>query len=153
MLIAIFLTTNAYGDGYPALDGVNDIKVVFDVRAKKASSAEVQIDLIHQTFRDQGIRKVTDKPDFVVVFAGSAVKYISNATDSLSNEEKALASMIADTVKAMARDGIKMEVCLYAADLYDVEPASILPEIKHVGNGWISLIGYQSRGYTLVGAY
>jgi len=28
-----------------------------------------------------------------------------------------------------------------------------LPEIKHVSNGWISLIGYQAKGYSLVPAY
>ena len=50
----------------------------------------------------------------------------------------------------MTKDGIKFESCLIAAKLLGVEPSSILPEIKQVGNGWISLIGYQARGYSLV---
>ena len=45
------------------------------------------------------------------------------------------------------------EAGLFAADLFDVEPDTILPEIKHVPNGWISLIGYQAKGHNLVAAF
>jgi len=34
-----------------------------------------------------------------------------------------------------------------------VDPATILPEIKQVDNGWISLIGYQVKGCAFVPAY
>ena len=60
---------------------------------------------------------------------------------------------IAETISAMAQDGIKFEICLIAVDLLGVDRASILPEIKHVGNGWISLVGYQHKGYGLVPVY
>ena len=50
----------------------------------------------------------------------------------------------------MAKDGIQFEICLIAVKVFGVEPSSILPEIKQVGNGWISLIGYEARGYALV---
>ena len=53
----------------------------------------------------------------------------------------------------MSKDGVKLEICLFAAEVFGVDPASVLPEIKRVGNGWISLIGYQSKGYALVPAY
>ena len=53
----------------------------------------------------------------------------------------------------MAETGIRVEVCLSAAKLFGVKPASILPEIEQVGNGWISEIGYQARGYRLVPVY
>ena len=56
----------------------------------------------------------------------------------------------ASTISAMAKDGIKFEICLIAVKVFGVEPSSILPEIKQVGNGWISVIGYQARGYSLV---
>jgi intracellular sulfur oxidation DsrE/DsrF family protein len=60
---------------------------------------------------------------------------------------------IAQTIREMAKDGIKLEVCDFAVKVFGVDPASILPEIKHVPNGWVSLIGYQARGYSLVPAY
>jgi intracellular sulfur oxidation DsrE/DsrF family protein len=50
----------------------------------------------------------------------------------------------------MAKDGVKFEICLIAVKYAGIEPSSILPEIKQVGNGWISVIGYQARGYSLV---
>jgi hypothetical protein len=37
--------------------------------------------------------------------------------------------------------------------VFGVEPTSILAEIEQVGNGWISEIGYQARGYSLVPVY
>ena len=50
----------------------------------------------------------------------------------------------------MAKDGVSFEACLVAAKAFGIEPSSILPEIKQVGNGWISLIGYEAKGYSLV---
>ena len=50
----------------------------------------------------------------------------------------------------MTKDGITLEACLVAAKGFGVEPSSILPEIKQVGNGWISLIGYEAKGYSMV---
>jgi len=40
-----------------------------------------------------------------------------------------------------------------AAKVFNVDPVSVLPEIKRVGNGWISMIGYQAQGYSLVPVY
>jgi len=37
--------------------------------------------------------------------------------------------------------------------VFGVDTASILPEIKHVPNGWISLIAYQAKGYSIVPVY
>jgi hypothetical protein len=46
-----------------------------------------------------------------------------------------------------------LEICLVAAQVFGVDPASILPGIKHVPNGWISLIGYEVKDNSLVPAY
>ena len=43
-----------------------------------------------------------------------------------------------------------MEVCLFAANVVGVDPATILPEIDRVNNGFISTIGYQAQGYAMV---
>jgi intracellular sulfur oxidation DsrE/DsrF family protein len=53
----------------------------------------------------------------------------------------------------MANDGIILETCMTAAHSLNVDPDSILPEINKVGNGWISVIGYQHSGYALVPAF
>jgi uncharacterized protein len=60
---------------------------------------------------------------------------------------------IAIIISRMSKVGIRVEVCVFALKVFGVEPASILPEIERVGNGWISEIGYQARGYSLVPVY
>ena len=151
--ICLFVATSTYGGEYEALDGLNDIKVVFDVRAKKVKKAAIYLDLIHETFKDQSIRNVSKQPDFVVVFAGGISKFVSSNTGNFSDEEQVLISRIVNRVSAMAKDGIKLEICLFAVNLAGVDPATLLPEIKQVDNGWISLIGYQAKGYSLVAAF
>jgi intracellular sulfur oxidation DsrE/DsrF family protein len=53
----------------------------------------------------------------------------------------------------MLKEGIKLEICTIATKVFNVDASSILPGIKQVHNGWISLIGYQSKGYALIPVY
>jgi uncharacterized protein len=152
-LILLFTALPAWAEEYDGLKGVESIKAVFDVRAAAPKSAAVQLDLILQTYRDNSIRAVTGQPGFVVVFIGPAVKLISTDTTGFAPEEQEFIGKIAETVKEMAREGIKLEICIFAARGMGVDPVTILPEIKHVENGWISVLGYQAQGYSLVPAY
>jgi intracellular sulfur oxidation DsrE/DsrF family protein len=157
LLISVCLlcitAATTYGAEYKALSGLTSVKAVFDFRIGSPKSAVAHLDLIHQTFKDQSIRAVTEKPEFVIVFIGPSVKLISSKREGLSPEEQKVLDEIADKVSKMSKDGIKMEICLFAAKSLGVDPATILPEITHVGNGWISLIGYQARGYSIVPAF
>jgi intracellular sulfur oxidation DsrE/DsrF family protein len=144
---------SVFGEEYEVLKGLDSVKTVFDVRTGNPKSAAMQLDLIHLMFKDKRLRKVTEKPEFVLVFIGPAVKLISTQTEGFSPEAKEKLGKIANTISEMAKDGIKLEICLFAANALGVDPASLLPEIKHVGNGWISLIGYQAKGYSLVPVY
>ena len=54
---------------------------------------------------------------------------------------------------AMSKDGIRLEACMVAAGMFGVDPGKILPEIHHVGNGWVSSTGYQDNGYALIPAF
>jgi len=138
---------------YEALAGVKSIKAIFDVRDSNVKSAAVHIKLIHDTYKDKSIMAVSKKPSFIVAFMGPSVKLISMNKQGFSMEDQKSMDEIAQTIREMAKDGIKLEVCDFAVKVFGVDPASILPEIKHVPNGWVSLIGYQARGYSLVPAY
>lgn len=50
----------------------------------------------------------------------------------------------------MKKDGVNLEVCMYAVKVLGVDPATLLPEIDRVGNGFISVVGYQAKGCSLV---
>lgn len=153
VFLCLFAVINAHGGDYPVLNGLTEAKVVFDVRASAPKNAWIYLDLIHKMYNDKNIREVTDKPEFVVAIVGPAVKLVSTNTEGFSAEDKEYINKIAATVKAMAKDGIKLELCLYAANLLGVDPATILPEIEQYENGWISIFGYQAKGYSLILAY
>lgn len=151
VIFSAFSTTSAAE--YDMLQNLTSFNAVVDMRSGKPGSLALQLDLIHQMYNDASVRKVTENPNFVIIFIGPSVKLVSTSTAGLSAEDKETVAKIAKTISAMAKDGIKFEICLIAVDLLGVDRASILPEIKQVGNGWISLVGYQHLGYGLVPVY
>jgi len=136
---------------YEGMKGVNNANVIFDMRDGIPKIAAVHIKLIHDTYRQ--LVAMNKNPVFVVVFIGSAVKLISSNRAEFSAEEQEYLKEIADTISKMSKDGIDFEVCLAAVNYFGVDQASIQSEIKKVPNGWISEIGYQARGYSLVPVY
>ena len=141
---------NALSEEYGTLKGLKSVKAVFAFEMGNPQNALVHLQVIHQTFKDKNIWMGNKKPDIVVVFYGPSVKLVSKNRDGFAAGDQKILDEYASTLSAMAKDGIKFEICLIAVKLLGVEPSSILPEIKQVGNGWISVIGYQARGYSLV---
>ncbi len=139
--------------GDDALKGLKSVKAVFDFRVGNLKVATVLLDAIHDTYKGKDIAAVTKKPEFVVVFLGPAVKFITNVREGVSPEDHKMLDAIAGRISEMAQDGIQLEICLFAARMLNVDPATVLPEIKHTENGVISLIGYQAKGFSLVPFY
>ena len=158
VLMVMFLSTclivgtaeKGFSDDYPILKGLKSIKAVFDFELGNVQSALLHLQVIQQTFKDNSLRVSNKKPQFVVVFLGPSVKLLSKNRSGFTAEDQKALDELANTISQMAKDGIKLEICLIAVKVFGVEPSSILPEIKQVGNGWISLIGYQAKGYSLV---
>lgn len=141
----------AWAEEYSAMKGVKSVNAMFDMRDANPQSAIVHLNLIHDTYKELVAMKKS--PVFVVVFMGGSVKLISSDHRGFKAEEENSLKEIAGIVSKMSKAGIRVEVCLFAAKVFGVEPASILPEIQRVGNGWISEIGYQAGGYSLVPIY
>jgi intracellular sulfur oxidation DsrE/DsrF family protein len=133
------------------MKGVDSTKVFFDMRDGIPKVAAVHMKLIYDTHRE--LSAMNKKPVFVVVFMGSAARLISSNRSEFSPEDYKYLEEISQAISKMAADGIHFEVCLAAVKYFGVDPASIQSGIKHVGNGWISEIGYQARGYQLVPVY
>lgn len=151
--VSIFLAASpvASAQEYAALKGVETTKIVFDVRTGVPKVAALQLKLISQTHKDLVAEK--KKPVSTVVFIGQSVKLVSSNREGFTPEELLLLDEIASTVSALSKDGIGLELCLFAARVHKVDPASVLPEITKVENGYISIIGYQAKGYSLVPVY
>ena len=138
-------------EDYAAMKGVATVKTVFDERESDAEGAAAHLKLIHQTFKDLGAMKKSVV--FAVVFSGPSVRFLSTKRANLSPEDQRAFQDVAATVSAMAKDGIVLEVCLVAVRYFGVDPASVLAEVKKVPNGWVSLMGYQAQGYSLLPVY
>lgn len=151
LLFAATLWSVASAAEYEALKGVKSAKAVFDFRIGQPQSGALHLKLIHQTYKD--LRTANKTPEVVVVFLGPAVKLISKNREGFAPEDQKLLDEIASTVSAMSKDGMKFEICMVAVKVFNVDPTSVLPEIKKVENGWIQIIGYQAQGYSLVPAY
>lgn len=138
-------------EGYEAMRGDNSVKVLFDMRDGIPKIAAVHTKLINDTYEQ--LTAMGKKPVFTVVFIASAVKLLSSNRSEFSAEELKYLKEIDDNISKMIKAGINLEVCLAAVDYFKVAPASIRSEIKQVANGWISEIGYQAKGYSLVPVY
>lgn len=135
-------------DDSGALNGVKNPKTLFDLNLTTAKKLELYLSVIKMTYDD--ISRQGHKPDMILAFRGGAVRLISSETWSFSEEDqlslKKSAALIADLIQL----GIKIEACSIATDLFRIDNSTLLPGIKVVGNTFVSLTGYQNKGYALV---
>lgn len=153
VLVGLMLVsaTPSVSEEYAALQGVNRVQAVFDVTLSSAQAAPVVFWAVRNVYEEQNVRGLAEPPRIAVVFHGPAVKLISSDREGYSDEESKALDEFADMIRQMKHDGVTFEVCLYAVKVLGVDPATILPEIDQVGNGFISVVGYQAQGYAVVG--
>jgi uncharacterized protein len=149
--IAIFLMiTPAIAQKYQALKGVDGVKAVFDVSLASPAKANIVFGAVRGVYTDQNTRALALPPEIAVVFRGPAVKLISTSRKGFEEADFKALDQFADTIRQMKKEGVKLEVCDYALKVLKVDPATILPEVDHVGNGFISVVGFQAQGYSYV---
>lgn len=132
-----------------ALKGVKQGKGIFLISQDNPQKTALYLKIIEGTHQSMAAQKV--RPDFVIVFVGPTVRFLTTKPDDEldAKQQESLAS-IAATVKRLKSMGVKMEICQIATNFFKVSNDSLLPELKLVNNGFISLIGYQAKGYGLV---
>ena len=146
------LMSSAYADkpnDADALEGIETGKVVWDVTLSKPSRLLFVMKVIEETYNDLEKQDVT--PDMVFTFHGRVLKLLSTQPLELDvNEESAHKELLELIQRLSKKPGIKMESCSVAARILDIDNATIIPEVKPVGNTFVSLIGYQQKGYALI---
>ncbi len=148
--LVVLSASPAISGDYAALDDVNGVKAVFDVSSGSAETINVVFWAVKNVYEDQSVRSLAKPPKVAVVFHGPAVKLISTDRKDFNDTEKEALARFADTIRQMKKAGVTFEVCMYAAKMLGVDPDTILPEVDQVGNGFISIVGYQAKGYSLV---
>ena len=149
-LLVAMTTTPAIPDKYYALNGVKGVKAVFDVSLASPQTANTVFWAVKNVYEDENVRALPERPQVAVVFRGAAVKLISTNRDGFDDSDQEALNEFANLIRQMKKDGAKIEVCGYAVKVLGVDPSTILPEVDHVGNGFISIVGYQAQGYSAV---
>lgn len=151
MTLSPLLALPALAGGYDsALKGVTQVKAVFDYSQGSPKMSNVLFWAVRNVYQDESVRALPNPPRVVIVFSGAAVKLLSTDRKGFEKSDLEEFKKFDETIRQMKRDGVKMEVCLYAAEVLGVDPATILPEIDHVGNGFVSVVGYQAQGFSVV---
>lgn len=150
MVIFIFMVGTASAGEYEALDGVKRVKTVFDVSIGSPQVANLVFWAVKNVYEDSSVQGLPEPPKVAVVFHGPAVKMISSDRKGFTAEDNEALDKFAAMIREMKKDGVKIEVCQYALKVLGVDPSTILPEIDQVGNGFISIAGYQAQGYSVI---
>ena len=135
-----------------ALGNLKTGKGVFLVDIGDARKLNFYLEVIQGSYKgmkDQGV-----DPDFILVYIGPSVKYLSTTpSDEVEQATSGLLMEIESNVEALATLGVKQEICAVATRVFGIDNKTILSGLTPVGDGFISLIGYQSKGYHLVPVY
>jgi len=132
-----------------ALAGLEVGRGVFLVDIGDAKKLNLYLELIQGTY--QGMKDQGVKPDFVLVFIGPSVKFLSTSPpDEVEQAAGGVLMEIESSVEALDSLGVRQEVCAVATRVFGIDNNTLLPGMKPVGDGFISLIGYQAQGYHLV---
>ncbi|KAB7887445.1 DsrE family protein [Poseidonibacter ostreae] len=132
-----------------SLNGIKEAKGVFLIDFTDVKTTAFYLKIIEGTHA--GFIKQDVNPDLVLVFIGKTVKYLSTQQDEafeMENEEDL--NSIQNSIKNLAKLGVKLEVCAVATKVFNIDNKTIPKEMSIVADGFISLIGWQTQGYKLV---
>ena len=149
-LLVLQVSFAVAGEYDNALKDVKGVNVVFNVSSGSPAFANIVFWAVRNTYQDEAVSTLTEKPQVAIVFHGPIVKLLSSERTGFDEKDNAEIEKFQDTLRQMKKEGVKLEVCLYAAKVLGVDPATLIPEIDQVGNGFISVAGYQAQGYTVV---
>ena len=147
LLVPVVVPAAQFSDA-DALKGLDTVKVVCDVNVGDPNLLLRRLELIDETYTqlvDAGVRAT-----FVVAFRGPATKFVTRGTGYVAPENQAVKKEIQGWVAQFYENGFSLEQCAIAARGQKVSTDDILPQVKVVQNGYISLIAYQNKGYALL---
>jgi intracellular sulfur oxidation DsrE/DsrF family protein len=149
-MLLLFPAGAMAADDAEALKGITTAKIAFDVHEGNPKLLLARLDVIDET--RQSLIKQGVKPQFIVAFRGPATKLVQNDLEKIKPEDRPLAQKIAAKLKEMSRaPGVeRFEQCAVAVRTQGTKAENVLPEVRVVGNGFISLMAYQAKGYAYI---
>ena len=151
VVFAVTFSKAALAEGYGnALKGVNSYDAVFEVSQGNPKIANLVFWAVKNAYEADEVKALSGTPNVVIVFHGPVVKLLSSDRSPFNSAEWAEVEKFQATLRQMKKDGVKLEVCLYAAEVLGVNKTTIMPEIDGVDNGFVSVVGYQMQDYAVV---
>lgn len=152
-LMLLGASTGAYADSAPsdkvALHGVSEVKVIFDITTGDAKKLLSRLGLIEET-RDS-IVKQGGKPNLILAVRGPASLLMQKDESRIKLEDLPVAAKIKDKIRAMSKEpDYQLNQCSVANRYLKINNEDTIPEVKVIGNSWISLAAYQNRGYAYI---
>ncbi|HTO13083.1 MAG TPA: hypothetical protein VMQ51_16020 [Candidatus Binatia bacterium] len=152
---AVVLASPALGAHAWAADdspvaGLKEAKVAFDITAGEPGRLLNILNTIDET--REGFARHGVTPRFVLAFRGPATLLTQTDLSRLKPEDRETAGKIAAKLKQLRGSaGIeRMDQCSIAMRGQKVDKAQVSPDVTVVENGWITLVGYQARGYAYI---
>jgi uncharacterized protein len=134
---------------YAALTGVKGLDSVFDFSLSSPEIAAVNFPAILDVHQNKDVRALPAPPRTVIVFHGKSVRLLSTDRTGMDTKEKEAYDKVAGFIRESKKAGIKMEVCMFAVKVFGIDPATLMPEVDRVENGFIAVLGYQAQGYSV----
>jgi intracellular sulfur oxidation DsrE/DsrF family protein len=137
-------------DNRAALAGVRDMRMAFDFTDgnPKVLLAKLNtVDVTRKQLIDDGVT-----PHIVLSFRGDASYYTQSDADKVKPEDRDDARKVTAKIKELrTATGVEsLEQCNLPLAQRKLKANEVIPEVKVVGNGWISLVAYQQRGYAYI---
>lgn len=130
-------------DDSVALKGLSEAKGIFLIDFTNAKTTSAYMNLIVQTYKDFEDQNV--KPKFVVAIIGKTVKFLDT-----KNANTPELKSIQNSIESLSKLGVRMEICDIALKVFNVPSENMPKSMAIVRNGFVSLIGWQNKGYKLV---
>jgi len=131
-----------------ALKGISEAHIYFDVSLGDPAMLILRLDLVERTLSQ--LKGAGIAAQAVVGFRGPASRYITIDEHYVLEEEIGKKEKIQEWVKKFSSQGITIELCSIASKQQGVEYTDVLPEVTVVNNGYVSLIGYQMKGFAVI---
>lgn len=148
--VLLQLSTAHAADDRLALAGVAEGKIAFDIKEGEGKALLARLDIIEETRQSLIQQGVT--PHFILAFRGPATRLVQTDQDKIKAEDRELAAKVAAKIKEMstARGVDGFEQCSVAVRQQGTSVDKVLPQVRVVGNGFISLMAYQAKGYAYI---
>ena len=151
LLLLLIALTPAYSadlKNTDALNGLTEAKVVFDINLGHPAPLLLRLSFIEKTYNQ--LKSFGTTPVFVLAFRGGASRFVTKGDSYLPAEDLADKRKVEAWIDTFSNRGIALEQCALAAELQKIDTGDFLPQVTVVANGYISMIGYQNKGYAFV---